>query len=149
MIWQHYLIPEILELFCYNECYTRFLKYLQRLQTRAPNDSYISQFCDTISEGVLSQFGPRDNVVMAGDHNINLLNTDAHSSEYLNMFHQFSYFCCINLQTREQGDSSSNLDHVWCNFPRDVMSGVIRTSITDHYTTFLCIKNKIYVDQCN
>lgn len=85
----------------------------------------------------LSSEGKR--VVLVGDININLLNTDnCACTEYNDCFSGYGFESLISSPTRcPISGAASLLDHAICNFSPSPSAGVIDVNITDHYPIFL------------
>lgn len=84
--------------------------------------------------------------IIIGDININIENkTDLRVDNYLNTLATFGYISVINKPTRVTETTSSCIDHIFV--PETVkehmeITGIIlKTSITDHFTEFLILKN--------
>ena len=69
--------------------------------------------------------------------NVDLLNPDDYMEEYCATLQSVSYLPVITEPTRVTDTSITLIDHMWTNQLHEVVSGVIVTSISDHYTTFL------------
>lgn len=81
--------------------------------------------------------------IFLGDINIDLLSKDDFSSQYLNIMNENGYLSVINSPTRVQGNSSTCLDHIFIktkiqSIKEQTLPLIIKTNITDHYTT--CIQ---------
>lgn len=109
---------------------------------RAPNNASINQFCDILRDNVLSHFSPSQQVVIGGDANIDLFCNDNSTGIYTDLMHSKSFVPYITLPTRETDHSCTLVDHLWSNNLCDVVSGVIKCGITDHYITFICLTGK-------
>lgn len=105
---------------------------------RSPSSNmrnFISRL-DTILHQLSSE-GKR--VVLVGDININLLNTDnCACTEYNDCFSGYGFESLISSPTRcPISGAASLLDHAICNFSPSPSAGVIDVNITDHYPIFL------------
>lgn len=82
-------------------------------------------------------------IIFVGDINIDILSiNDDIANEYLNLQNEYGLIPVINVPTREQGLSSSCIDHIFVKTktsPEKLTPAVIRCNITDHYCTFLRI----------
>lgn len=78
-----------------------------------------------------------------GDINIDLLNENMDSKNYLDLLGEFGYISAINTPTRVQRESETCLDHIFIysrnNNYESLLPITVATSITDHYTTILQI----------
>ena len=80
-----------------------------------------------------------------GDFNISILNCeyDKDTSEFIDLMYASSFYPTINTPTRIISTSKTLIDNIFYNcFTKDVMSGNIITSISDHLTQFLIFSNK-------
>lgn len=82
--------------------------------------------------------------IFIGDVNLNLLKTnDGQVNNYINYLGGLGYKSYINKATRVTNDNSSCIDHIFVKKQqksKDSLSPIIlKTSITDHYTTLLNI----------
>ena len=83
---------------------------------------------------------------MAGDYNINLLKIDERElfANFLELMMSHSLFPKITLPTRFSTHSCSLLDNIFCKLSPNTIktsSGIIYTSISDHFPYFVCIEN--------
>jgi len=98
------------------------------------------------------------NTIILGDMNLNIScdYTSDNKDDYLNMMAELNYIPCINYNTRNVGGQHpSCIDHIFTNI-KDIIninSGIIQTSITDHYMTLLHyntfkpqVKNQQFID---
>lgn len=75
-----------------------------------------------------------------GDINVDILGGNSEAEEYLNVMSEYGYESMINDYTRVTTISKSCLDHIFVktNFDLEMYkSGILQTSITDHYITFI------------
>lgn len=81
--------------------------------------------------------------ILIGDMNINILEKDEPTNEYLNILNEFGFVSMVNIPTRVQGNSRTCIDHIFVksknNNIDNLLPLVIQTCITDHYTTVLQI----------
>ena len=82
-----------------------------------------------------------------GDMNINTLNLSPASSciasDYHNLFLSYSFQSLIDKPTREHGNSSTLIDHIYTNTPQSLnvcVSCILKASLADHYS-IVCITN--------
>ena len=78
---------------------------------------------------------------IVGDFNINCLDYTTNSKTKKFMNHMFSkgMLSVVNRPTRVTKTSSSCIDHIYINsyFDRDILSGIIKTDLTDHFPIFI------------
>jgi exonuclease III len=80
-------------------------------------------------------------VVLLGDLNINLLNSDNHSPtrDFLETLISNNLMPKITLPTRVSHTSATLIDHLFTNI-NQTQAGTITTDVTDHYSNFILIK---------
>lgn len=104
-----------------------------------PPEGSVDEFCEYFENFILSRFSPGQQIVAGGDANINLFNNDRSTDLYMDIMFSHSLLPCITLPTRVTNVSQSLIDHFWCGVVSGVRSGIFKTDITDHYTTFVCV----------
>ena len=85
------------------------------------------------------------NVVLLGDFNIDLLKTNQHepTTNFLDMMITSSLVPRITLPTRVTHNTSTLIDHVYCNIPTtDFQAGTLTTDISDHFSNICLIKSE-------
>ncbi|KAJ8703937.1 hypothetical protein PYW07_013231 [Mythimna separata] len=112
---------------------------------RSPSISNTDGFIDSLSKQ-LNTVTSQKNIIIAGDININIKPKESESSQehknrvnYLNMLSFFGILTGHTLPTREQ----NCLDHFMIKINKIKFSAfiaILHTTVTDHYTTFICIK---------
>lgn len=79
--------------------------------------------------------------IFIGDINIDILKTNIHTEEYLNIMAEFGFKSVINNCTRIQGLSQSCLDHIFIKSKEDIediiLPIIIQTNITDHFPVLI------------
>ena len=81
--------------------------------------------------------------IIAGDFNIDLINTDNnHVEQYTNTILQNSFIPCITIPTRVTDHSASIIDHILLKTPKKlihtkVSAGNLITDISDHFPNFI------------
>ena len=91
---------------------------------------------------ILSQ---KNKVILLGDFNIDLLGILDHkpTSEFLSAMQAMNYFELISRPTRFPINNAkgrpSLLDHIYCNFHSNCISGILTNPIADHLPTFLLL----------
>ena len=80
-----------------------------------------------------------------GDFNINLMNLNSVVSchDFYDLFISGNYTPLIDMPTRVTPTSATCLDHIYVNIIENFFTGVLQTTISDHYATFCCIPNWI------
>jgi len=116
-------------------------KYYNIIAIYRTHSSVISQFINELKH-ILLNFRNKNNIIV-GDMNLNIAKdySSMDKENYLNMLAELNYFSCINSYTRNvRGQRPSCLDHIFTNISdiENIMSAVIHTTITDHYS---CIFN--------
>ena len=106
-----------------------------------PHSGTIENF--TISlESILEHniFG-NSTCIIGGDYNINMFSECEHVDRFIDMMRSHHYIQTITDITHPGSDlsASSLIDHIWINQLTSYHSGIIRSGITDHYTTFIQI----------
>jgi hypothetical protein len=86
-------------------------------------------------------------IFIAGDFNINILNTDTHlpTSEFLDNMYSASFLPLITKPTRVTEHTATLIDNIYCNdiHNYDLFNGVLVSDISDHYPVF-CINKGIH-----
>ena len=114
---------------------------------RHPNGN-VDHFVDSI-EPIFSNINDKSWYVVAGDININLLNTDdVKSSTYAERFLNANFIPCINLPTRFCDTTATLIDHIMLKVPRKfiqtkVTAGNLISDISDHLPNFVLVNTKI------
>ena len=114
---------------------------------RHPNGN-IDHFVDSI-EHIFSNLKDNVTYMVAGDININLMNTeDSKTSNYAEKFLKANFTPCINLPTRFCDSTATLIDHIMLKVPQKliqtkVVAGNLISDITDHLPSFLLIDTKI------
>ena len=114
---------------------------------RHPNGN-VDHFIDSI-EHIFSNINENSWYVIAGDININLMNTDdVKSSSYAERFLNANFIPCINLPTRFCDTTATLIDHIMMKVPRKliqtkVTAGNLISDITDHLPNFVLVNTKI------
>ena len=114
---------------------------------RHPNGN-IDHFVDSI-EPIFSNINDKSWYVVAGDININLMNTDdVKTSNYAEKFLNANFIPCINLPIRFCETTATLIDHIMLKDQRKliqtkVTAGNLISDITDHLPSFALINTKI------
>lgn len=111
---------------------------------RSPSNTNTETFIDSLNSH-LNTLKSHNNIIIAGDININLIPRDNdpayiynNRANYLNMLSLYGILPGHVLPTRE----SNCLDHFMIKINRKkalVSIAILHTTITDHYTTLLCL----------
>lgn len=84
-----------------------------------------------------------DFYLFIGDININLLEEDDNTTEYLSILHELGYISSINDPTRIHYNQISCIDHIFIKSKWNILDMtipiVLKSDITDHFTTILQI----------
>ena len=87
-------------------------------------------------------------VFLVGDFNLNIKPLpdskfpDRYASKYLDMLISNGYYPLINVPTRVTDNSSTIIDHIVTNdHTHNILPGVIKTDLTDHYPILCTISN--------
>ena len=102
-----------------------------------PND-----FLETLLEKLSFE---KKEVILMGDFNINLLNCiiDKNTSDYVDNLYSHTFFPTINSPLRITAYSKTLIDNIFHNnVTKNIISGNITTSISDHLTQSLLISNQ-------
>ncbi|KAI5640191.1 reverse transcriptase (RNA-dependent DNA polymerase) domain-containing protein [Phthorimaea operculella] len=102
---------------------------------RSPSTSDIENFTTSLSNYVNSN--PSTKLVIAGDININILEENNQSSEYLCLMAELGLRPTIAVPTR----GPSCLDHIMVNIKSDAIGLVCKTDATDHFLVMAGIKD--------
>ena len=104
---------------------------------RPPNGN-IDAFSTVLRE-ILGSFRPTQNLLVAGDFNIDTLVENNASNSYSETFLCHGLLPYISLPTRITETSITCIDHIWTNIYANSVSGILQTSISDHFITFICL----------
>ena len=107
-----------------------------------PPSSNVSLFCNQLEEmlGYIRQSRPGSDLVLVGDMNIDLftLNSDNRCLDFVTMMYSSGMFPLILRPTRIGSTSATLIDHIWSNnINKFTSSGVVLSTITDHYPIFM------------
>ncbi|KAJ8947641.1 hypothetical protein NQ317_008848 [Molorchus minor] len=79
--------------------------------------------------------------VIMGDINIDIMDSNEISQEYLNIMAEWGYTSAINNYTRVQGNSKSCIDHLFFNIQNmpniSMIPMILKTCISDHFSVVL------------
>lgn len=126
-------------------CSIQNIKYEFLCIYRSPSIRNIDDFLNSL-ELLLNKKDNNTVSCLLGDVNIDLLNTTCRNvNSYLNILSQHNYISYINTPTRTQHDTQTCLDHFFCSGidTSQILSCVIETSQTDHFSQYILIKNKL------
>lgn len=101
-------------------------------------------FIQNLTEYLNSHKKYYDYQIFLGDINIDILTNNNISNAYLDSLYTFGYISQINEYTRVQQNSASCIDHIFIKSLFDnVTPFILRTAITDHYSTAIGIASNI------
>ena len=117
----------------------------------------VEEFAHTLHDILSQDLFMRNNTILLGDFNINLLEHASHppTNYFLHSMQTLNYFPHISRPTRFPDSPNLGqpllLDHIWTNFTPLSTSGILHCPISDHLPTFLniglmsdpCAKHKI------
>ena len=110
-----------------------------------PNVS-VGEFTDGFLEPLLEKLAfEKKEVILMGDFNINLLNCniDKNTSDYVDTLYSHAFFPTINSPMQITANSKTLIDNIFYNdVTKNIISGNITASISDHLTQFLLISNQ-------
>lgn len=111
---------------------------------RSPSNVNTDNFLESFGKQ-LDTLPVQKNIIIAGDININIRPKDTEPSQerknrlnYLNMLSAYGILPGHTQPTRE----NNCLDHFMLKFNKNKLTaavGILHTTVTDHYTTFLCV----------
>lgn len=111
---------------------------------RPPNMN-IKTFIDELDQS-LNEINKKQGIILVGDMNIDISVDNRSAKDYLDMCATHGLQCLITGITREDehGGSRTCIDHIFVrhNGRQVSNSGIIATTISDHYTIFGCIKTE-------
>lgn len=106
-----------------------------------PPATYLLDFIDSLQVYLQNQNLNYDYSIFVGDTNIDILEKNLQSDDYLNILAEFGFTPVINKYTRIQGDSKSCLDHIFIKskyeFEDVILPLIIQTNITDHFPVLI------------
>ena len=98
------------------------------------------------TEPIVNQLSKENNeLILAGDFNINLLKCDSLEliDEFYDMFLTKGLFPNITLPTRITKSTATLIDQIYTRFDKKVSNenyaGIITSNLSDHFPIFLCI----------
>ena len=125
---------------------------------RQPNNSNVDTFTRELEKLIKNIDKRKNEVVIAGDMNLDLLKYDYHpaTGNYLDIMTQHKFLPMITRPTRIKHQSATLIDHL---FMKDngnhIKSGIIDTEIagncgyTDHFPIFTILKSKLQMKKSN
>ena len=90
-------------------------------------------------------FRGKKEIIPTGDFNINLLNydSDKDTTDFVDTMYASSFYPAINTPTRITATSKTLIDNIFYNdFAKKIVAGNITTSISDHLTQYLTIRDQ-------
>lgn len=136
------LMNDDIESLCIETTYMKKKMYLGIIYRR-PNGN-INSFITLLEDLLLKISLAGVTCVLQGDININLLNkSDKNTKEYIDLMASFGFYPYINKPTRVNRQSSTLIDHIWCNNPDIVLEGgILMSDVSDHFAPFLMCKGQ-------
>lgn len=111
-------------------------KFIIGIIYRPPN-SNIHDFKEALAHILDSVSRKKMHCYIMGDFNINLLDNTDYVRDFSNQFFSHTFFPVINKPTRVTKISATIIDHFWTNNMHNYnFSGIIYTSISDHFPVF-------------
>ena len=122
------------------------IKYLIGTVYRVPNTN-VNEFNEIIN-GLVEPLKRDSEVILVGDYNVCLLQNNNHTRSFCNTMQSNNLFPVILEPTRvatiERNGVSVNtqtlIDNIFINTKQNFKSGLIHSSISDHYPIFISIK---------
>lgn len=109
---------------------------------RSPSFHNIDPFINSL-QSIINNSKILERQIIIGDININTIPDYHHqTNDYLCLLAENGFTQTINSITREQGLNKSCLDHINVKKINFIDTFVIHTTISDHYTTAICFKDK-------
>ena len=104
-----------------------------------PHSGTIENFSNAVENILENRLLNNCNTVLLGDLNINLASNGGEADCFVNMMRAHHFLQTISDITHPATNHSapSLLDHIWINAITNFNSGLIRSGITDHHTTFI------------
>ena len=103
---------------------------------RPPERQYMRDFIVLIGD-ILRSLPRSLPIYLAGDLNIDLLSQDDAGDELCELLQGLSFIPLITKSTRITEQSATCIDQIWTNQLQDVISGVVKVSVTDHFPVFM------------
>lgn len=111
-----------------------------------PPSANIPQFIKEL-ETVIKTIKRKQNIILVGDINIDILRENLTTKTYLNMIMSYGLQCMVNQCTRVDITKKTKtcIDHMFLrnNKQTNATAAIITTSISDHFSLFCCIKEDI------
>ena len=122
---------------------TKPYKFIVGIVYKPPNastDDFL-QFINDTAEYLITQNVP---CYLLGDFNINLLKDEKKANDLINLLYSHNFFPTITKPTRVTKHSASLIDHIWSNNLQNLeASGILYTSLSDHFPIFNVFSNKL------
>ena len=100
----------------------------------------IDDFSEILSNILAESIFSGKFVMLVGDMNINLMNSDQNVSNFVNIMQAYHFYPIISKPTRfppNLHEAPSLIDHIWINRLNSFKSGIISLDLTDHCPIFL------------
>ena len=105
----------------------------------------VGKFKNTLTSILSNDTFMRNKVLLLGDFNIDLLSYLAHkpTNQFLSAMQSLNYFELISRPTRFPINNArgrpSLIDHIYCNFHPNCVSGILTNPVADHLPTFVLL----------
>ena len=97
----------------------------------------IDDFCNSLNDVLHQMSLDRNECIILGDFNINLLSEDDKTSEYISMMECYGLQQLVKTPTRITRHSSSLIDHIYSNISScQISAGTILADMSDHLPVF-------------
>ena len=132
-------LPEINLQLCYIE--TMFLEVVQPynfvigIVYRPPNSNF-DDFLVSLENILLTLARKKMPCYLFGDFNVNMLAINGRVQNFTDLFYSNMYYPTINKPTRITNVSATLIDHIWTNDLNYYSSGILYTSVSDHFPVF-------------
>ena len=138
-IMESYMESLFIEINCKNTNFIIGLIY------RVPNTN-CKLFINKLNE-MLESIGNKSEIILMGDFNIDLLKDNSHARDFFNMMLSHYLTPTIleatrvvsNIKNGQVQKSETLIDNIFISRKEDIDSGLIKTSVTDHYPVFLSL----------
>ena len=116
-----------------------------------PHSGTIESFCESIEHILNDRQLLAGAIVISGDFNINLISDGQYIADFNSLMRSSHYLQVITDVTHPGSNvaAASLIDHIWINQLASYYSGLIKTGITDHHTTFIKLPFKAQKSHSN
>lgn len=110
-----------------------------------PPSANIPLFMKELEE-IINNVKRKQNIILLGDINIDILRENTTTTTYLNMLMSQGLQCMINQSTRDDIARKTNscIDHIFLrnNNKTKAIATIVTTNISDHYSLYCCVKEE-------